>query len=299
MTSSQASRRTLLAGFVAAAAGAPLLNAFTAAPAYAADSYLSNTRLYADPANVEGVDFARRFKRHEMLDTSRATTPGPRLSTVMAIHGGGIEPGTSELCLAIAGYRPDTLEPAAAGAPLHDYWMFEGLRSSGAVPGNGDLHVTSTHNDDPVARSLAAGSANVLSLHGCTAVQAGLPAGTKGLVVGGGNGRLRTILADKLDRAGFVVAPGDPEQLNGDLPENICNRTLTGEGGGQLELTYELRRSLFGDFAGAPNASSPTKRAQSTNTDFWKFTDACRAALAQMESEQLARASIFDRPAAG
>lgn len=50
MTSSQASRRTLLAGFVAAAAGAPLLNAFTAAPAYAADSYLSNTKLYADPA---------------------------------------------------------------------------------------------------------------------------------------------------------------------------------------------------------------------------------------------------------
>ncbi|MFD9078736.1 poly-gamma-glutamate hydrolase family protein [Streptomyces erythrochromogenes] len=137
----------------------------------AADSFLSNTRLYADPANVEGVDFARRFKRHEMLDTHRATTPGPRLSTVMAIHGGGIEPGTSELSLAIAGYRPDTLEPAAAGAPLHDYWMFEGLRSSGAVPGNGDLHVTSTHNDDPVARSLAAGSTNVLSLHGCTAAR--------------------------------------------------------------------------------------------------------------------------------
>lgn len=64
-------------------------------------------------------------------------------------------------------------------------------------------------------------------------------------------------------------------------------------------MTYELRKSLFTDFAGAPNASSPTKRAQSTNADFWKFTDACRAALAQMESEQLARGSIFDRPVAG
>ncbi|MFF9978537.1 hypothetical protein [Streptomyces erythrochromogenes] len=60
MTSSRAGRRTLLAGFVAAAAGAPLLNALTTTPAYAADTFLFNTRLYADPANVEGVDFARR-----------------------------------------------------------------------------------------------------------------------------------------------------------------------------------------------------------------------------------------------
>ncbi|MFD5878941.1 poly-gamma-glutamate hydrolase family protein [Streptomyces yangpuensis] len=297
MSSSQASRRTLLAGLVAAAAGAPLLNALSAAPAHAADT-LTNSGLYADPANVEGVDYARRFKRHEMFDPQRATTPGPRLSTVMAIHGGGIEPGTSELCLAIAGFRPDTLEPVAADAPLHDYWMFEGLRASGAVPGNGDLHVTSTLNDDPVARSMAAGSANVLSLHGCTATQAGLPAGAKGVVVGGANGRLRALLADRLGKAGFLIATGDPEHLNGDLPDNICNRTLTGEGGGQLEITYDLRKSLFADFGGAPNATSPTRRAQSTNTDFWKFTDACRSALAQMESEQLARRSLFDRGAA-
>ncbi|QES51957.1 hypothetical protein DEJ50_33135 [Streptomyces venezuelae] len=294
MSSSQTSRRTLLAGLVAAAAGAPLLNTLTAAPAYAADTYLTNTGLYADPANVEGVDYARRFKRHGTDDTERATTPGLPLSTIMAIHGGGIEPGTSELCLGIAGYEPDTLKPRTAGAPLHDYWMFEGLRSSGAVPGNSDLHVTSTHNDDPTARSLAAGSANVLSLHGCTAAQAGLAAGAKGVVVGGANGRLRVLLAEKLRQAGFLVAPGDPEKLDGDLRENICNRTLTGEGGGQLEMTYELRKSLFADFGGAPNASNPTKRAESTNTDFWKFVNACRAALAQMEAEQLARGSIFD-----
>ncbi|MGE7388181.1 poly-gamma-glutamate hydrolase family protein [Streptomyces sp. NPDC004126] len=299
MSPSRTSRRTLLTGLLAAAAGGPLAGALTAAPAYAADTYPTNTMLYADPANVEGVDFARRFKRHEMLDTQRATTPGPRLSTILALHGGGIEPGTSELCLGVAGYLPASVEPRTAGAPLHDYWMFEGLRPAGAQPGNGDLHVTSTHNDDPVARSLAAGSANVLSIHGCTAAQAGLTAGAKGAVVGGRNSRLRVLLTDELRRAGFLIAPGGPEHLNGDLPENICNRTLTGEGGAQLELTYDLRKSLFDDFGGAPNATSPTKRAQTANAEFWRLADACRAALAQMESEQLARGSIFDYLIAG
>lgn len=287
MPQPQTSRRTLLTTIVAAAAGAPLLDAFTATPAFAADDmYKSNTILYRQ--TTEGVDFARRFKRHELADADRATTPGPRLTTVMAIHGGGIEPGTSELCLGIAGYRPDTLEPRTAGAALHDYWMLEGLRSSG----NAELHVTSTANDDAVARSMAAGSANVLSLHGCTATQAGLPAGSKGVVVGGANARLRELLRVNLSQAGILIAP-DTEGLNGDLPNNICNRTLTGEGGGQLEMTYELRQSLFTNFGGAPDAATPTRRATSTKPEFWAFVDACRAALAQMESEQLARNSLF------
>ncbi|MFE1894854.1 poly-gamma-glutamate hydrolase family protein [Streptomyces yangpuensis] len=187
------------------------------------------------------------------------------------------------------------LRPAVVRAP--DGYSVVTETADGVV-GNSDLHVTSTLNDDPVARSMAAGSANVLSLHGCTATQAGLPAGAKGVVVGGANGRLRALLADRLDRAGFLIATGDPEHLNGNVPGNICNRTLTGEGGGRLEMTYDLRKSLFSDFGGAPNATSPTRRAQSTNSDFWKFTDACRAAPAQMESEQLARRSLFDHGAA-
>jgi len=67
-------------------------------------------------------------------------------------HGDEIEPGTSELCLAIAGYRPATLTVISGTGATYDYWMFEGLR-----PGdNGLLHVTSTHCDDGVATSLCA-----------------------------------------------------------------------------------------------------------------------------------------------
>ncbi|MEU0007980.1 poly-gamma-glutamate hydrolase family protein [Streptomyces sp. NPDC006314] len=285
MTQPRASRRTILTTLVAAAAGAPVLSAVSGAPAVAAgsDLYTSNSHLYQK--TVEGQDFARRFKRHEFADADRTTTPRPRLTSVLAIHGGGIEMGTSELCLGIAGYRPDTLEPVTAGTPLYDYWMLEGLRSSG----NTELHVTATHCDDPVARSMAAASANVLSLHGCTAAQAGAPAGQpKAVVVGGLNARFGQLLSTKLGAAGFQVLGGDPEDLNGDLPENICNRTLTGEGGGQLEITTELRQSLFGNYSGAAN------RAATTNDDFWKFATACREAIAAMEAQQLARPSLFD-----
>ncbi|MFI5761921.1 poly-gamma-glutamate hydrolase family protein [Streptomyces sp. NPDC051563] len=286
MSQIRASRRTVLASLVAAVAGGPILTGLTTTPAAAAggDLYASNSDLYTTA--VEGQDFSRRFKRHEAFDNDKTVTPLPRLTSVLAIHGGGIEMGTSELCLAIAGYHPDGLAPVAQSAPVYDYWMFEGMRSSN----NADLHVTASHCDDPVARSMAAGSANVLSLHGCTAAQAGAAAGQpKAVVVGGLNARFRQLLSTKLSGAGFQVLGGNPEDLNGDLPDNICNRTLTGEGGGQLEITTELRQSLFANFSGAAN------RATSTNTDFWKFTNACRDAIRAMEAEQLARKSLFTR----
>ncbi|GHH43580.1 poly-gamma-glutamate hydrolase family protein [Streptomyces candidus] len=278
-------RRTLLSTLTAAVVGAPLLSTLATRPAVAAvgdDVYASNTELYRGV--VEGKDFARRFKRHEMSDNVKTTTPGPRLTTIMALHGGGIEMGTSELCLGTAGYRPDTLAPLDPGAPLFDYWMLEGLRTSN----NGELHVTASHCDDPTARSMAAASANVLSFHGCTAAQAGAPASRpEAVVVGGLNARLRTLLSENLRGAGFQIITSNPEDLNGDLPHNICNRTLTGEGGGQLELTTELRASLFDNFSGAAN------RASTFNAQFLKFTTACRTALTRMETEQLARPSLF------
>lgn len=71
-------------------------------------------------------------------------------------HGGGIEAGTSELCLDIAGYHPAGLTPAPAEGPLHDYWMFEGLRPAD----HGDLHVTSAHSTpSAMTPSVASGRA--------------------------------------------------------------------------------------------------------------------------------------------
>jgi phage replication-related protein YjqB (UPF0714/DUF867 family) len=95
--------------------------------------------LYHDPSNVEGTTYGKRWKRHEWGQTveEQPTDNAETQAIVMAIHGGGIEKGTSEIALATAGYHPATLIPIVDGHALHDFWLFEGLLSSG----NGRLHV--------------------------------------------------------------------------------------------------------------------------------------------------------------
>ncbi len=233
----------------------------------AADKYPSNTALYADPALTEGVDYARRFRRHAWLDDQVT-----QRTAILAPHGGGIEPGTSELGLAISGYHPATL---AATGQLHDYWMFEGLRSSG----NGELHVTSANCDDYVALSLAAGSLNAIGLHGCKESQAGLPDGTQAVLVGGRSSALKSRLITRFTAAGVraIDAAGIPE-LDGDDPANITNRTRLGAGA-QLEITTALRLAMFG-------TNTRADRKNTTRPIFWSFTNATRAAIADVEATQ-------------
>ncbi|MFD4753227.1 MULTISPECIES: poly-gamma-glutamate hydrolase family protein [unclassified Streptomyces] len=272
------SRRAVLGGLTVAAplAGAGLLNLASAAPAVAADdAYPSNTALYADPAVTEGVDYARRYRRHALDDQDLATGGGFTRSVILAPHGGGIEVGTSELCLAVAGYHPDGLAPTPPEGPRHDFWMFEGLRSSD----NGALHVTATHCDDTVARSLAAASFNALALHGCTAAQTGLGSGVAAVLVGGRNASLKKALLRNFAAAGITAADAaDKPDLAGVSPDNIANRTLRGEGA-QLEITTELRAAMF-------EVNTRAGRKKSTTPLFWDFTAATRAALATIEAAQ-------------
>lgn len=292
-----ASRRTVLTAFAAAAtAGAPVLGQLASAtPAAAAPEpaeYPTNTKLYEALGTEEGTTFSRRHRRHAHDDfsLSGAGAPYPR-TTIMALHGGGIEIGTSELCVGIAGYDPAN----PAGAPLlptvYDYWMFEGRLSSG----NRALHVTSRNCDDHVALSMAASSLNVLSLHGCTFDQLNLPASSypadgdrRMAVVGGLNKTFREALVKELNAAGFpaidALSPTWAALLteyNGDHASNPCNRTMLAQGA-QLELTTELRRGLFGD-SSSPGAR---ERTWNDNGEFVKFRDACRSAITTVESGQ-------------
>ncbi|WP_030753134.1 poly-gamma-glutamate hydrolase family protein [Streptomyces sp. NRRL F-5135] len=267
-------RRTVLTALATAAVSGSLLGP-GAAPALAADDlYASNTDLYTKLAGREGTDFGRRYKRHERTDNSTSTVAPFHRTTIMALHGGGIEPGTSELCLGIAGYHPATFEVTPAGGPVHDYWMFEGLLSSD----NGSMHVTSSHCDDRVALSMAGGSLNVLSLHGCTAAQAGV-AGSRpeAVVVGGRNEEFKSRLIAAFQDAGFQTVDGARiSALAGVDPQNIANRTVLGQGG-QLEITTELRRSMFGTF-------TRLGRPGSTNEVFDRFVAAARTAVARLET---------------
>jgi phage replication-related protein YjqB (UPF0714/DUF867 family) len=254
------SRRVFL-GLVAAT---PLLT--RAVTACAAAGYATYTDLYRDPALREGVDWGRRMRRH----------PEFGRTVVFAPHGGGIEPGTSELTLAIAGYHPASLQPSGT---VHDHWMFEGLRASG----NTELHVTSTGCDDHYARSLAAGALNAVALHGCSVTEAErdwrpLPDPACALV-GGANAELRGRVVTALTAANIsAVDASSHPTLDGTDAGNIVNRTLLAAGV-QVETTTPLRAGMF-------TTNTAAQRKNTTTPLFWDFVAALRSAIAEQEATQ-------------
>ncbi|MFF1402231.1 poly-gamma-glutamate hydrolase family protein [Streptomyces sp. NPDC058294] len=291
------SRRTVLASVAAVAAGLPTLNAVLgngATPAAAADRYTSNTDLYTRTAAKEGTDWSRRFRIGapvQVTDNVRGTSSPVTSTAVIAPHGGGIEAGTSELCLAVAGYTPfdagtDPASAAVPGEPQRDYWMFEALANSAAQ------HVTATHCDDPAALAVCAGNLYAVSLHGFDDTT------TKKIIIGGRDERLKRNLlaaftkyglsspAADADRNVTVVFAGATDPINGDDPANIVNRTRTGAGA-QMELSTALRKAMFGDFSGAAGrrATAGVPSADSPDADhFWNaFVGAVREAVRNHE----------------
>ncbi|MEU6084072.1 poly-gamma-glutamate hydrolase family protein [Streptomyces sp. NPDC047108] len=273
-------RRSILTAAVAAAAGVPFLTVVADrgdAAGAAADRYASNTELYRKLADREGIDWARRSRQPS----------GPVRTAVLAPHGGGIEAGTSELCLGIAGCRPERPGEALFPGAAYGYWMFEGLRSSG----NSALHVTSAHCDDPVALALVRRSDFAVSLHGCRAEQLAdgpvdlARSKNRAVVVGGRDARLRSAVKQAI-RGSFtstqitVLDGDDVPGLDGGDTANIVNRTSTGRGV-QLEMTAELRDAMFGD------ASSPAKRRATYDDSgawFGTFCTAVRGAIRDHEN---------------
>jgi phage replication-related protein YjqB (UPF0714/DUF867 family) len=239
-----------------------------------------NSELYAAPNLAEGVDYARRHRRHERFDGTLARTDDAPKTTILAPHGGGIEPGTSELCLAVAGYHPADLSQIPPAGATYDYWMFEGLREHG----NPVLHVTSTGCDDGVAVSLCAGSLNALALHGFLP-RPPMSENDQVVLVGGGHPTLRRYLLEGLCAAGFDAQDASQQdarqrgELDGNARCNIVNRTLLGMGA-QLELSKPLRDAMFTEHTRAG-------RKHTTTPLFWTFVAACRDTLDRLEAEQI------------
>ncbi len=164
----------------------------------------------------------RALALHERENEDYAITvvrrPSPIL--VMAPHGGGIEPGASELARAIAG---------------EDYslYLFEGLKTAG----NEDLHITSTHFDEPHCFEVVHQAHMVLAIHGAR--------GSRPVVhLGGLAESLVARLQDELSAAGFAARRTKNLAIAGNRPGNICNRSASGQGC-QLELSRDLRCTMF------------------------------------------------------
>jgi phage replication-related protein YjqB (UPF0714/DUF867 family) len=166
---------------------------------------------------------------------------------VVAPHGGGIEPGTSEIADAIA-------------AGEFSFYAFEGLKSSG----NADLHITSTRFDEPMCLTVVSRSTVVLTIHGEHSEADG-----EGVFLGG------------LDKAGPPAAPGprseglrggpapDP-RLQGRERKNLCNRGACGKGV-QLELSRAVRTEMF--------SSLSREGRKQTTPRFCDFVGALRGVL--------------------
>ena len=233
------------------------------------DIYNSMTALYSDPSNVEGTTYAKRWKRHEwsQMVEKQATDAPETQKIVMAIHGGGIERGTSEIALAVAGYHPDTLVASVDDdLGLHDFWLFEGLLPSD----NGKLHVTASHYDEPIATELVQNARRCISLHGCSDIQA-----NGKIQIGGRDLELRDIVLEELTIAGIPAEITTNPMLDGDLLDNIANKTKI-LGCVQLEMGTSYRSSLFG-------TNTQPQRKKTTNTQFWLLVGALRKAMSRVQ----------------
>ncbi|WP_428957962.1 poly-gamma-glutamate hydrolase family protein [Streptomyces sp. cg35] len=188
------------------------------------------------------------------------TPPGSRLAHI-AIHGGGIEPGTTEIADYLAG-------------SANRFYSFDGMLTSG----NADLHITSTNFDEPQALSLVSASDFVISWHGMS--------GTDAITYLGG---LDTDLADRirgsLEQAGFIVEEASSEIAGAD-PTNICNKGARSMGV-QLELTNGLRRSFFEDFTRAGRDTGVRTGA------FYAYTAAVASALNGLDVPSKAEGSAW------
>ena len=141
---------------------------------------------------------------------------------IVAPHGGGIEPGTSEIADAIAVQK-------------WSFYSFEGLKQSG----NRVLHITSTCFDEPMCLVLLSDTNRVVTIHGEESDDDG-----EGVFVGGMDVELGTSMGALLTAQGFNVRKHPDPELQGLGPKNICNRGTAGKGV-QLELSRSVRETLF------------------------------------------------------
>ena len=166
------------------------------------------------------------------IETTNQNSP----VTILAIHGGGIEPATTELAQTIAEQGK------------YNYFSFKGIRSKG----NNELHVTSIHYDDKDALNLVRNSERAIAIHGCTG-------DNSAVYIGGNDHRLIELISESLKDIGVDVQ-GAPFSISGTQDNNIINQTKQ-DGGVQLELTSQLRKELFNN-----NDSSRKSRE---NKDNW------------------------------
>ncbi|MEB6242547.1 poly-gamma-glutamate hydrolase family protein [Staphylococcus gallinarum] len=160
-------------------------------------------------------------KAHKDWEINTKTTNNKDI-LITAIHGGGIEPGTSELAKIIS-KKGD-----------YNLYSFEGLLPSN----NKKLHITSTNFDDPKLTEMVYKSNEAISIHG-------IEEDNKAVYIGGKDKKMAKSITKYLEKEGFNVKKS-PRYVNGDSEHNIINKNDSGSGV-QIEISTKYRKQFFED----------------------------------------------------
>ena len=174
-----------------------------------------------DRGYERGKDFLVRRGNLENVERCLLATP----------HGGGIEPGTTEILRAVARQRRSA------------YYHFDGMLRRGNKE---NLHITSTRFDEPKLMELLPQANFLLCFHGASG------SSRRKIYVGGlhGRGRKRFLEGLNTDLAPFGFQAIDAttskhaEEINGTSPLNITNGGRL-RMGVQLEFSRGARLALF------------------------------------------------------
>lgn len=139
---------------------------------------------------------------------------------VMAIHGGKIENGTTELAYALSSHNN------------YNYYSYLGLKSKD----NLTLHIASDKFDEPSALEMVSKSNTTLSIHGCSGSE-------EFTHIGGLDTELGNRIKESLTKYGFTVLEA-PQNLAGISPHNIVNKNMNGRGV-QIEISKGLRTQFL------------------------------------------------------
>lgn len=165
---------------------------------------------------------------------------------IISPHGGGIEPGTTEISKEIAGEK-------------RNYYSFVGNKKSG----NLDLHIKSDNFDEPKGCQLVENSDKCLAIHGCKGEE-------EITYVGGKDNELRDKIIKALKEKGFETEIDNRYGKKGLSENNICNRCKS-NAGVQLELPEGLRSEFF---------EKLTRRGRKIKTErFGEFVEVIKVCL--------------------
>lgn len=141
---------------------------------------------------------------------------------IAAIHGGGIEPFTSNIAEAIAGEE-------------YSLYLFEGIGEKGGS----QLHITSSYFDEPQALEMVHSADIVITIHGQQDTE------HEFVMVGGLCAGLVSKILEHLREVDIATRLFE-QRMHPDDPDNICNRGLSGEGV-EIEISRKLREALQDD----------------------------------------------------